>query len=144
MLTSFIFSYFLLSSLYICRERSTNPPLFIQNKPNLPNARINVNKVLTKDYGNVHLHRRAENKPKTNSKRIYPQGGADPYGPASWNPQTRDQFQTRRTPSQFLLFFTSRVRGVKYRSLLSLCFDLEGRFFCVSVTALAVAYTDPS
>ena len=57
MLTSFIFSYFLLSSLYICRERSTNPPLFIQNKPNFKNDQINVNKVLERDYENIRLHR---------------------------------------------------------------------------------------
>ncbi len=32
---SFIFSYFLLSALYICRESFTNPLLFMQNKANL-------------------------------------------------------------------------------------------------------------
>jgi hypothetical protein len=31
--------------------------LFMQNKPNLLNAQMNANKVLTKDYENVHLHR---------------------------------------------------------------------------------------
>jgi len=72
MLISFIFSYFLLSSLYICRESSTNPPLFIQNKPNLQKAQINVNSVLTKDYENVHLHRRAKTNPiKPNTNPIY-------------------------------------------------------------------------
>ena len=29
----------------------------MQNKPNLLNAQMNVNKVLTKDYENVRLHR---------------------------------------------------------------------------------------
>jgi hypothetical protein len=38
----------------------------------------------------------------------------------------------------------SRVRGVKYRSLLLFGFDFGGWLFCFSVTALAVAYTDPS
>ena len=69
MLTSFIFSYFLLSSLYICRERSTNPPLFIQNKPNFKNDQINVNKVLERDYENIRLHRspkRTQFKPNSN------------------------------------------------------------------------------
>jgi len=33
--------------LYICREPSTNPPLFLQNKPNLLNAQINVSAVMT-------------------------------------------------------------------------------------------------
>lgn len=36
--------------------------LFMQNKPNLLNAQMNVNKVLTKDYENVRLHRRRKNK----------------------------------------------------------------------------------
>ena len=35
----------------------------MQNKPNLLNAQMNVNKVLTKDYENVRLHRRGKNKP---------------------------------------------------------------------------------
>ena len=50
MLTSFIFSYFLLSSLYICRETSTNPHSFFQNKPNLPENQVNASSVLTKGY----------------------------------------------------------------------------------------------
>jgi len=36
---------------------------FIQNKPNLLNAQININKVLTKDYENQRLCTRTENKP---------------------------------------------------------------------------------
>jgi hypothetical protein len=44
---------------------------FIQNKPNLPNARINVNKVLERDYENVRLHRCPKTKPnKPNSNPI--------------------------------------------------------------------------
>ena len=69
MLTSFIFSYFLLSSLYICREASTNPHSFIQNKPNSQNDQINVNKVLERDYENIRLHRspkRTQFKPNSN------------------------------------------------------------------------------
>ena len=69
MLTSFIFSYFLLSSLYICRESSTNSPLFLQYKPNFKNDQINVNKVLERDYENVRLHRprkQTQNKPNSN------------------------------------------------------------------------------
>ena len=45
---------------------------FIQNKANLPKAQINVNKVLERDYGNVHLRRRPKTKPKqTQSNPIY-------------------------------------------------------------------------
>ncbi len=36
--------------LYICRERSTNQLLFMQNKPNLRRARMNVNSLITKYY----------------------------------------------------------------------------------------------
>ena len=36
----------------------------MQNKPNLLNAQMNVNKVLTKDYENVHLLGRRKNKAK--------------------------------------------------------------------------------
>ncbi len=38
----------------------------MRNKPNLLNAKMNVNKVLTKDYENVRLGGRGENKPNTN------------------------------------------------------------------------------
>ena len=57
--------------LYICREPSTNPPLFMQNKPNLRNAQINTSSCLTKDYANVRLHGRRENKPKQTQFAAY-------------------------------------------------------------------------
>jgi len=44
--------YSLLSSLYICRESSTDSPLFMQNKPNLLDAQMKISSVLTKDYEN--------------------------------------------------------------------------------------------
>ncbi len=37
--------------------------LFMQNKPNLLNAQMNVSSVITNYYENVRLHRRGENKP---------------------------------------------------------------------------------
>ena len=40
--------------------------LIIQNKPNLLNAQMNVNKAITKDYENIHLHRSRKNKPNSN------------------------------------------------------------------------------
>ena len=51
--------------------------LFMQNKPNLPNAQMNVSSVLTKDYVNIRLRRRFKNKAnqtqfKANSKPIKP------------------------------------------------------------------------
>ena len=49
----------------------------MQNKPNFKNTQMNANKVLTKDYENVHLHRRPKTNPiqtqyKPNSKPISP------------------------------------------------------------------------
>jgi len=53
-----------------------------QNKPNLLDAQMNISSVLTKDYENVPLCRRGENKPN------------------------QTQFQTQRTLCEFFLFFT--------------------------------------
>jgi len=44
---------------------------FMQNKPNLPKAKMNVNKVSTKNYENETLGKRGKNKP--NSKPIQTQ-----------------------------------------------------------------------
>jgi len=38
----------------------------MQNKPNLPNAQINVSTAITKEYKSVRLCRSAENKPNSN------------------------------------------------------------------------------
>ena len=64
MLTSFIFSYFLLSSLYICRESSTNPPLFIQNKPNFRKSQMNVTFFDRSKYVKLDTLADGKNKPK--------------------------------------------------------------------------------
>jgi hypothetical protein len=56
---------------YICREPSTNRPYFMQNKPNFRKSQMNVNKTITKDYGNWTLGQRGKNKP--NSKPIQTQ-----------------------------------------------------------------------
>ena len=96
---------------------------FMQNKPNLLNAQMNVCSVLTKDYGNIRLHRRPKTnpkqtqfKPKTNPiqtqfKPNFTQNkpnqtqfkpnsnskrSADPYGQASRSPQTGDQFRKQK------------------------------------------------
>jgi hypothetical protein len=37
--------------------------LFMQNKANLRNAQINITPLLTKEYENIRLYRRDENKP---------------------------------------------------------------------------------
>ncbi|MHC4396006.1 MAG: hypothetical protein ACYS1A_10170 [Planctomycetota bacterium] len=36
--------------LYICREPSTNPPIFMQNKPNFLNNQMNLNSDMTNNY----------------------------------------------------------------------------------------------
>jgi len=63
-------------ALYICRDiitfvgRALQISLFMQNKPNLLDVQMNVNKVLTKDYENKTLGERGKN--KANSKPIKP------------------------------------------------------------------------
>ena len=55
--------------------------MIMQNKPNLPNAQMNVNKVLTKDYENVRLHKLWENKANSKPKQtqfIPTEGGSNP------------------------------------------------------------------
>jgi len=61
---------FLPSPLYICRESSTNSPLFMQNKPNFLDTQMNISSVLTKYYENNLCSGLLENKP--NSKPIKP------------------------------------------------------------------------
>ena len=45
---------------------STNYDLIMQNKPNFPDDQMNVNKVLTKDYGNISNCKLGENKANSN------------------------------------------------------------------------------
>ncbi|MFH1881150.1 MAG: hypothetical protein ABIL62_00380, partial [Planctomycetota bacterium] len=54
------------SALYICREPSTNQLLFMQNKPNLLDAQMNVSSIVTKEYENKHNWTLSENKPNSN------------------------------------------------------------------------------
>ncbi len=57
---------YLSSPLYICRESSTNQLLFMQNKPNLPDAQMNVNIYHIKDYQNFIPLAGQKNKPNSN------------------------------------------------------------------------------
>ena len=54
------------SALYICREPSTNQLLFMQNKPNFKDAKMNVNIYYTKDYKNFIPLAGQKNKPNSN------------------------------------------------------------------------------
>ena len=52
--------------LYICRERSTNQLLFMQNKPNLLDAQMNVSIFLQRAYENNSNWTFGQNKPNSN------------------------------------------------------------------------------
>ena len=52
--------------LYICRESSTNQLLFMQNKPNLLDALMNVTSFYTVEYENKHDWTLGQNKPNSN------------------------------------------------------------------------------
>jgi hypothetical protein len=54
------------SALYICRERSTNHLLFMQNKPNFRKSQMNVNIFSTMDYENLSDWTIGQNKPNSN------------------------------------------------------------------------------
>jgi len=54
------------SALYICRERSTNQLLFMQNKPNFQDTQMNVKPYNTMDYENISDWTLGENKPNSN------------------------------------------------------------------------------
>ena len=59
----------------ICYTKYERPimTLIMQNKPNLLYAQMNVSSVITKNYENSRLRRRAENKPKQNQfNRVNP------------------------------------------------------------------------
>jgi len=57
------------SPLYSCRETSTNQLLFIQNKPNLLDAQMNVNPYNKTNYENIANWTLGQNKPNTNPNK---------------------------------------------------------------------------
>ncbi len=59
-------SLFTLSPLYICRESSTNQLLFMQNKPNVKDAQINVNSYIKSKYEKLDTWLSGKNKPNSN------------------------------------------------------------------------------
>jgi hypothetical protein len=50
------------STLYVIRY-TLHAPLFTQNKPNLLDTEMNVTVSITKEYENLRLYSRGENKP---------------------------------------------------------------------------------
>ncbi len=59
-------SLFTLSHLYICRESSTNQLLFMQNKPNVKDAQINVNSYMKSKYEKLDTWLSGKNKANSN------------------------------------------------------------------------------
>jgi len=59
-------SLFTLSILYICREPSTNQLIFMQNKPNLLDAQMNVSILSRMAYKNETASGSGKNKPNSN------------------------------------------------------------------------------
>ncbi len=59
-------SLFTLSHLYICRDASTNQLLFMQNKPNVKVAQINVNSYMKSIYEILDTWLSGKNKPNSN------------------------------------------------------------------------------
>jgi len=51
---------------YICRESSTNQLLFMQNKPNVKDAQINVNSYMKSKYEKLDTWLSGKNKPNSN------------------------------------------------------------------------------
>ncbi len=54
------------SALYICRESSTNQLLFMQNKPNVKDAQINVNSYMKIIYEKLDTWLSVKNKANSN------------------------------------------------------------------------------
>jgi len=54
---------------YICRERSTNQLLFMQNKPNVKYAQINVNSYMKSKYEKMDTWLSGKNKANSNPNK---------------------------------------------------------------------------
>ena len=89
-------------TLYTCRARSTNRPLFMQNKPNSLKAKINATLFATKNYENKPPRPTPKNKPNSNpiQTQIKPNPGAPGHNTryAIRNQSPRDtQYAIRNT-----------------------------------------------
>jgi len=72
---------------------------FMQNKANFRKAQMNVNNVLTRDYGNASLHRCGENKANTNPI----QSQSKPISPPPLNTQSKTcQKPIMKSPGRIL------------------------------------------
>jgi len=73
---------------YICRESSTNQLLFMQNKPNVKDAQMNLSAFIKMTYENTSNWTFGENKPNSNPIKPCPERGR------------MGQFQNPTKPSQ--------------------------------------------
>jgi len=70
---------------YICRERSTNHLLFMQNKPNVKDAQINVNSYMKSIYERLDTWLSGKNKPNSNPIKACPERSRMGQFPKSQN-----------------------------------------------------------
>ena len=95
-------SLFTPSPLYICRESSTNQLLFMQNKPNVKNAQINVSSYMKSKYEKLDTWLSGKNKP--NSNQIKPncqKGEIDAKSVFTKDYRKKDDFAVRKNkPNQ--------------------------------------------
>jgi len=70
---------------YICRESSTNQLLFMQNKPNVKDAQINVNSYMKSKYEKLDTWLSGKNKPNSNPIKACPERSRMGQSPKSQN-----------------------------------------------------------
>jgi len=88
---------------YICRESSTNQPFFIENKPNLLDAQMNVNLYNTTDYKNFIPLAGQKNKPNSNpNKANFRKAKMDANSSATKDYRKNDAFAVRINKPNFV------------------------------------------
>jgi len=70
---------------YICRGFSTNHLLFMQNKPNVKGAQINVNSYMKSKYEKLDIWLSGKNKPNSNPIKPCPERSRMGQSPKSQN-----------------------------------------------------------
>gem|GEM_PF-813094 len=118
----------------ILPKLSTNYDLIMQNKPNLPDAQMNVNKVLTKDYENKTLGGSGKN--KANSKLIQTQ--SNPIK-ANTNPK-QSQYKPKTNPILSRLSLWRRRITTTQKPAVSLFTAIRTDFLLVCIFFMSVAF----
>ncbi len=90
-------SLFTLSPLYICRERSTNQLLFMQNKPNFQDDQMNVSIFIQEAYENKRNWTLGQNKPNSNPiKPNYQKAQMNVNSVITKDYRKKDDFEVRK------------------------------------------------